>query len=154
VRTALVVALLAAAVLLAACATSSEVEDLEARITELEQAAETVATSTTTATTRDITGSIVTKLGSANLVACYTRNNDRVRIGDTITIHDGSNAILAIDRLGNKTVNEGECTFTFTFPDVPTDQGFYRIRMGAVYWSFNRADLEADDWVLELTTGV
>jgi hypothetical protein len=150
VRTALVVALLAVAVLLAACATSSQVEDLEARIAELEQA----ATSTTTATTRDISGTLstprprVTCLGGTNGIFIVE--------GDRITIHDGSDATLAIDYLSDKTENETEkpadatCTFTFTFPDVPTDQGFYRIRIDDVYWSFNQADLEADDWELEL----
>jgi hypothetical protein len=148
VRTALVVTLLAVAVLLAACSTSSQVEDLEARIAELEQA----ATSTTTATTRDISGTLSTPrprvvcLGGTNLIF----------EGDRITIHDGSDATLAIDYLSDKTENETEkpadatCTFTFTFPDVPTDQGFYRIRIDDVYWSFNQADLEADDWELEL----
>jgi outer membrane murein-binding lipoprotein Lpp len=151
VRTALIVTLLAVAALLAACATTGQVEDLEQQIADLEQQIADLEQPADTAR-RKVSGTIITKIGSSDK-PCYIGDNDLVNEGDSITIHDGSDATLAIGWLSNKTVNEDECTFTFTFPDVPTDKGFYRIRIPDIgSWSFNQVDLEADDWALELTT--
>lgn len=133
--------------LLAACTTTSQVEDLEARIAELEQAAAVAATSTTTAATRDITGSLTTD--AYGLVVCKIGTNQL--FDDTpITIEDGSGATLAIGELSERNWTEEECTFTFTLPGVPADESFYRIRLGDTYWDINRVALEDLDWTADL----
>jgi hypothetical protein len=154
VRTAIVAAVLAAATLLAACATTSDIEDLEQRIAELEQA----ATSITTAATRDLKGTLTTAMPR---FACSYKNN-QIFEGDRITIRNGSDATLAFDTLGDKTEAEAEtpagrivdtCTFRFGFSDVPSTEGFCSIQLeGVASWSFNQADLEELDWTVEIST--
>jgi predicted small secreted protein len=151
VRTAIVV-VIAAALLVAACATTSDIEDLEQRIVELEQA----ATSTTTATTRDLNGTLTT---TKPRVACIYKNN-QIFEGNRITIRNGSDATLAFDTLSDKTVVEApaghtvdRCTFRFGFSDVPSTEGFYSIQLeGVAFWSFSQADLEELDWTVEIDT--
>ncbi|MEA3503263.1 MAG: hypothetical protein U9R47_10840 [Actinomycetota bacterium] len=146
-RTVTVAIVIAATTILAACATTGQVEELERRNADLEQQ----ATTTTVAAHQDVTGTVVTEIGATGIV-CSIGNGDRIEEGDRIAIHDGSNATLAFDTLSDLIINDETCTLHFTFPDVPANEGFYRIRLGNISWSLNQVDLEENDWIVELDT--
>jgi hypothetical protein len=141
-----VAAALTAALLLAACASASQVEDLDARVAELEAQVIDLEQAAID-TTRNISGTLATPaVGSGCSIAIGVFVDD----GELVTIYDGSDTTLAIDRLGDHTVTDETCIFEFILHDVPTDRTFYRVQVGEFLWELDRSTLEAANWTLDL----
>jgi hypothetical protein len=145
-----VVALAALAILIAACATSSEVEDLKQRIAELEQAAAHNATSTNADVFRDIHGTVEMETNPLNGEFCQLRQYKRVIEGDRIDLRDGAGALVTFGTFESKKIRGETRYFEFVIPDAPTDLGVCRIIADDLWWDLTRADLEEQDWTVVL----
>jgi hypothetical protein len=76
--------------------------------------------------------------------------------GNPVTVKNGEGKVLAASSLGadGDGVPGVFCTWTVVLDDVPADEDFYSVsigRRGEI--SYSQAELESDDWTVELSIG-
>lgn len=119
----------------------------------------------TTAVTNTITGTLVLKeeVNEFSGKPCTgLRGFSDIRQGAQVTVKDEANTLLAVGHLGPGTTYEvrrtqftaySHCQFSFAIPAIP-DRPFYQVEVnhrGAL--SYQRADLEARSWRVDVSIG-
>jgi len=136
---------------------------LQDRIVVLERTLNTApsvaSTPVVTSTGRSIRGAIQLTDRDANYVtgrACLgKRGYGDIRPGADVVVMDGAGAILAIGRLEPGVVMSGgvTCRLEFVVENVP-DVDFYTLEVANRQApSYSRAEMEAQDWTVELSIG-